>query len=55
MLCPNKNDLDGKPIDYKLYGPDSQSVNRHIEIIFKPCNPIEFKGCLSQHKNKTPE
>lgn len=56
MLCPDKNDHDGKPIEYKLYGPDSQSKNRHIEIIYKPCNPADnhvSRGCLSQMKDKS--
>ena len=40
MFCPDKYDREGKPLDdVRLYGPDDTSINRHIEIVFKPCTP----------------
>ena len=40
MYCPNKLDREGKLFnDVKLFGPDDTSINRHLEIVFKPCTP----------------
>ena len=48
LYCFNKLDKDGKPFaDVKLFGPDDTSINRHIEIILKPCIP-GVKKCSNE-------
>lgn len=47
MFCHDKLDRDGKKFDdIKLFGPDDTSLNRHIEIVYKPCK-LGVKNCKS--------
>jgi len=46
MFCMNNLDINGKPLDKHLYGPDDAFDHRHIEIMFKPCVPTSTPKLL---------
>jgi len=45
----NEVDTTGKPVDWNLFGRDETNAHRRLDIIFKPCTPIQQ---TPQNKNK---
>jgi hypothetical protein len=40
LLCVDKQDLEGNPIDWKIWGMTEDDAHRRIDFKFMPCKPV---------------
>ena len=42
FLCLDEKDLKGQNIDLRIYGSDEMSPHIRLDIVYKPCTPIQL-------------
>lgn len=52
LLCFDTEDKDGKPVDFRIYGPDHNGPHRRIEFGFYPCTHEQEDPALKSETAK---
>ena len=48
MFCMDNVDKKGKMVNKNLFGNSATMANHHLEIVYKPCTPVQIENATEE-------